>query len=747
MFWSSRKRLIQATVLLVVVLILVVSSLLTSSALTEKGMNYMDSLSLSIWLSDKANKFTHVDSLFNKKVNLLLKDKLTLDQEDRFWAIDTKLKPVQSDMQIPAYFFGSEENRPRLAPFDPRFTLAFYYNYLRYNVRGSNVVTVPFHWADWVDMSLLVDYIYRPDSKLADCSIFDNRPYQLEKFGENPDNHVKKGSMDPAQFCRLEGPDDNAKLGFVIERYFGRMTQDTSKVAGKAFLYTLAPNPTKLVFLTKDGSYQAYTSFEKSSLLENGIVDKFISENPKVDTINTMDQFHRLQSEHPAKKDLVMNDYEVHLKHEDFVFDSQKELNMLEDAFLQKTLSPLAVNYMYSLRQAIVKKSSPPKYFNEAKIFDTVLGDHYDWRFFNGLQIGSHEQAHTLHRLVRTWLSFTRKQGIVTWMAHGSLLSWYWNGIAFPWDNDIDVQMPIMDLHKLSKEYNQSLIIEDSDDGFGRYFLDSGTYIATREHNNGNNNIDARFIDIDSGLYIDITGLAVSNDKAPERYDEFLPSNYDKANHANEEINTELQVYNCRNKHFSSLSELSPLVKTFAEGEVAYVPKRYSDILTYEYKDKGLLQKFFSSRLFMPQLRLWIPQNVLKAFLLNRTQWVETYAEADQIGMTINTPTEDGNLSNGQIKSLLNLKNEELIDLLLDDDLLSDYLRTRELTAVHENEIMRLLFGKSTEKVVASAPDFEPLMYEPFLYRLNLKLTTFEQQVERYTRLEEQMTQSQEQTN
>lgn len=56
---------------------------------------------------------------------------------------------------------------------------------------------------------------------------------------------------------------------------------------------------------------------------------------------------------------------------------------------------------------------------------------------------GTIEQSLTLHRLIRTWLSFTRKTGITTWIAHGSLLSWYWNGIAFPWDNDIDVQVQL----------------------------------------------------------------------------------------------------------------------------------------------------------------------------------------------------------------------------------------------------------------------------------------------------------------
>ena len=34
---------------------------------------------------------------------------------------------------------------------------------------------------------------------------------------------------------------------------------------------------------------------------------------------------------------------------------------------------------------------------------------------------------------------------------HGPLLSWYWNGLLFPYDNDIDIQMPIDELVNLAK--------------------------------------------------------------------------------------------------------------------------------------------------------------------------------------------------------------------------------------------------------------------------------------------------------
>lgn len=47
------------------------------------------------------------------------------------------------------------------------------------------------------------------------------------------------------------------------------------------------------------------------------------------------------------------------------------------------------------------------------------------------------------------------------------------NGMAFPWDNDIDVQVPIM-VYINYLYIHQTIVVEDPEDGFGRYFLDIG---------------------------------------------------------------------------------------------------------------------------------------------------------------------------------------------------------------------------------------------------------------------------------
>lgn len=470
-----RKKSLQIGVILGL-LLFITTVLLQSSLRSRNAPNFLDSLALSVW-SSNANLNTESDSAFNKRVTQLLEDRRTNDVEDVFWAIDTELVDSQTQLEIPSYFYKPDEIRQDVQPFDPRFTLAFYYDFIKKN-HGSAEVRAPFHWADWMDMSILNKYLFSGGKKTG-CDILDNREKEEElwksKGKDNPHD-----ALDPKQFCIEDSElpaeyDDGNRLrfGFNVISYPGRMTPEKALIAGRAYMYTSAPPPTSVIFLTDSGSYNLTTG-KRQKLLHNGMVDDYIK-RLGLKNINTLKEFRLLQKHIVPTKDKVVNDYEVQLQHKDFVLlpiTIEKELSVKES---QKTLNVHEKNYLDSIRFSLAKQDSPPKYFAEARIFDTAIGDHYDWRFFGGIKLFSFEQNAALHRMTRAWLSFCRKQGITTWMAHGSLLSWYWNGIAFPWDNDIDVQVPVMDLHKLGLYFNQSLIVEDANDGFGRYFLDCGS--------------------------------------------------------------------------------------------------------------------------------------------------------------------------------------------------------------------------------------------------------------------------------
>jgi hypothetical protein len=73
--------------------------------------------------------------------------------------------------------------------------------------------------------------------------------------------------------------------------------------------------------------------------------------------------------------------------------------------------------------------SSAYKYFDESRGKDL---SHYDVRFFRG-NLSADERSRTLSGLIVAFLDVMESEGIVTWLAHGTLMGWYWNGHALPW--------------------------------------------------------------------------------------------------------------------------------------------------------------------------------------------------------------------------------------------------------------------------------------------------------------------------
>lgn len=52
---------------------------------------------------------------------------------------------------------------------------------------------------------------------------------------------------------------------------------------------------------------------------------------------------------------------------------------------------------------------------------------HYDSRYFQA-KVEYDERRATLKHMIRAYLSFFRDNNIETWLAHGTLLGWWWNG-------------------------------------------------------------------------------------------------------------------------------------------------------------------------------------------------------------------------------------------------------------------------------------------------------------------------------
>lgn len=247
------------------------------------------------------------------------------------------------------------------------------------------------------------------------------------------------------------------------------------------------------------------------------------------------------------------------------------------------------------------------KSFHEANMQHTHVGSHYDWRFFSMTLHSTYERQAILHRLVRTWFKLTRSLGIHSWLSHGSLLGWYWNGLCLPWDLDLDIQITMESLYKLARNYNQLLIVDVTDIegalnvGMGQFFLDVGSLIFHRGRDNGENVIDARFIDVRTGIYIDLTALTFTDaakkitlkEKGDLELAKVLASASGVATASYEELcqsraalwNSQ-SLYNCKNEHFYTTEEITPLSLTLFEGIEAYVPRQYEQILQREYGSK-----------------------------------------------------------------------------------------------------------------------------------------------------------------
>ncbi|KAK8438482.1 hypothetical protein ACI3L0_005378 [Candidozyma auris] len=279
--------------------------------------------------------------------------------------------------------------------------------------------------------------------------------------------------------------------------------------------------------------------------------------------------------------------------------------------------------------------ASSKKYFHEAILEGSGKGSHYDWRFFKQSTFSSYERTAVLHRLTRAWLRFARDACFKSWLAHGTLLGWHWNGLNMPWDEDLDVQITMSSLHVLAKHYNQSVVVDVTDGvQIGHmYLIDVNPHFLQRDRGKGDNVIDARFIDVSTGLYVDITALAVSNDlevvqnspgtKRHNRLHQVFDPSYEEISksfeHAprlRDSIEARLQrlergqwkagkLYNCKDDHFYLLDELG-LIPTEFEGVQAYVPIAYHKILKREYP-RGTKARIYEGWRFSDKLQLWLP--------------------------------------------------------------------------------------------------------------------------------------------
>ncbi len=367
------------------------------------------------------------------------------------------------------------------------------------------------------------------------------------------------------------------------------------------FLYNTLP-PRQLIFLSNDKDIIIPVS-EKSKKNDSFDIyfatqfNEFTSAHTNdILSMNTQLLSSIIDKNHISQSELTKNlHYESRnsqsntLSKKDFLYN----LDQIKDSLQQKnSITSAEQGYLELINYYKPKIETSGKHFHEiSRLIEDKFktGQHYDWRFFNGL-LTFDQRGAAIHHLFKAWLKFTNNEHVTTWIAHGTLLGWYWNGFTMLWDKDGDVQMPITHLEYMAVNFNDSIIFEDPQDGNGKYYFEVNPMFIQRTFGNGKNFIDARFIDIDTGLYIDITGLTLTN---------------------SDDANAEAVTYNCKNNHYYQFRSISPLYKTSFEGTIAYVPRDFEGHLNSEYKKDPLTTVDFQQYHYNSDLRIWVNDKML----------------------------------------------------------------------------------------------------------------------------------------
>ncbi|GEQ71902.1 hypothetical protein JCM33374_g5588 [Metschnikowia sp. JCM 33374] len=658
--------------------------------------------------------------------------------KERFWSAHSDLMHLEAEVPVDQILVKENMPGPNEHFYDPRLTISVYLDELRRIGDTSQLPTLPFHWVDWTDVTLLNSNSGFDQNKMKTCQ---DLQHNIQRF------------PDFSRYCKDRDSitdDEMEALGYRNKEQLPKAVvfdhcphenpafNDVRVFMAKSYAMSYLPKPSKVIILNhgeRTGTYEFMVSQNTSSdqrLLFSGMTERFVQSVSGMDAMAALEnggtfkfnprevyeKFSRsVYPRHLSEDADVMNmhwtvksragsDKDLSLQKENFDYPKEVIQKQIEEYEAIAERDILQQNYLDGLKDcAQYNGQNEPMYFkmavldiNERENSNDDWGWHYDWRFFNDALFYEKkdwtkaervERTNIiLERLLRNWNRFAEEKGIVSWIMHGPLLSWYWDGLMFPYDVDIDIQMPISELARLSKDYNQTLVIENPSEGYGKYLIDVGTYIHNRDRSDTGNHIDARFVDVDSGIYIDITGLAKSSFNIPDEYkeDPIVVKNDGDAN---------AEVYNDRRKHFYTFPQLQPLHYSMMGGVPVYIPNEIERRLRWEYK-RGLDDYEFHDWYFVPKLQLWIMKNKLtKLFKEEEYQNEQNHFDIQKMVARVKA-----------------MSDEEGLQLLEDDEILSEYYFTSRLTDWHLLEKSILFTNDGKDNATALEDPLTRQMYD-----------------------------------
>jgi hypothetical protein len=215
-----------------------------------------------------------------------------------------------------------------------------------------------------------------------------------------------------------------------------------------------------------------------------------------------------------------------------------------------------------SLRDGIGRRRSQ-KYFHES-----TFSAFYDARY-GKRSLPYYDRRNQLSALTKAYLTTMYDIGIETWLMHGSLLGWYRNGKLIPENFDIHVQVADASMQHLASYYNMSVhsVKLAGRDENRDYLLEINPNWMDASTTDVENQIDARWFDTTTGLYIDITAL---------RWDEEAKSR-----------GIDGRVM-CKDNHRYLHNDIFPLRDGTFEDAPVKIPFAYANILVEEYGKESL---------------------------------------------------------------------------------------------------------------------------------------------------------------
>jgi len=222
------------------------------------------------------------------------------------------------------------------------------------------------------------------------------------------------------------------------------------------------------------------------------------------------------------------------------------------------------------------------KYFHES-----TFHPHYDGRFASK-QLGKDDRLPHLTALMQTYLATMSDIGAETWIMHGTLLGWWWNQKILPWDSDLDVQVSEATITFLAKYYNMTEYhykLPHVPKG-RNYLLEVNPNYVRRGTDDKLNVIDARWIDTETGLFIDITTVRKNETAVKEGVEGALM---------------------CKDKHHYLEKDIFPLRDSFFEDIHVKIPFEYAALLEEEYGKKALTLTTYEHHAWNETSKLWEP--------------------------------------------------------------------------------------------------------------------------------------------